>query len=69
MLQASGGVPVYNWEILGGRLPEGLKLDPFTGIIAGTPRRAGRFAFTVQLRDYDEANGGVTRRFQLAIGG
>jgi hypothetical protein len=36
-LQALGGVPPYTWRISAGSLPEGISLNPATGVISGTP--------------------------------
>jgi M6 family metalloprotease-like protein len=44
-LQAASATAV-TWELAGGALPDGLKLDK--GVIAGTPTKAGEFAFTVK---------------------
>jgi hypothetical protein len=37
-LTAAGGVEPYHWEITGGALPSGLKLNRKTGVISGTPK-------------------------------
>jgi hypothetical protein len=54
-LVATGGVPPYTWSITNGQLPSGLKLDPATGIISGTPILATTPAtatnFAVQVED------------------
>jgi hypothetical protein len=66
-LRAMGGIPFYHWELVSGALPDGLSLDSFTGQISGTPRKAGTFDFTVQVRDYDERASGKRQRLQIQI--
>ena len=51
VLTASGGVPPYVWSITTGALPAGLKLNPATGGIDGTPSTPGTSTFTVQAGD------------------
>ena len=53
-LEGQGGISPYHWSLAAGRLPNGMKLDPDTGIISGTPEESGVFDFTVQMRDSSE---------------
>ena len=50
-LTAIGGVAPRTWQIVGGRLPAGLKLNTATGQISGTPRTRGTFRFRVEATD------------------
>jgi hypothetical protein len=50
-LVATGGVPPYTWSITNGQLPSGLKLDPTTGNISGTPILATTAKFAVEVED------------------
>jgi hypothetical protein len=50
-LQASGGVPSYDWEVTEGALPSGVTLDTFRGTIRGTPSAPGLYETTLALRD------------------
>ena len=50
-LEACLGAEPYTWAIMDGGLPDGLGLDTDTGIISGTPTRAGVFDFTVIVTD------------------
>lgn len=52
-LSVSGGTAPYAYAVTAGQLPQGVTLSA-AGVLAGTPTQAGRFAFTVEVRD---ANG------------
>lgn len=52
MLTEAGGKQPYQWTLSPGPgLPNGLRLDATTGVIAGTPLKDGRSDFTVVLSD------------------
>jgi hypothetical protein len=49
-LAAVGGHTPYTWSLASGALPPGLTLKP-TGVISGTPSKAGTYPFTVEVTD------------------
>lgn len=64
---ASGGIPIYAWDITAGALPPGLELDAFAGTLSGTPTSAGMFNFTVRVRDYHENTAGLTQDLTMTV--
>ena len=50
-LTAEGGEKPYTWALASGSLPEGLSLDPGTGVISGTASNAGESTFDVIVTD------------------
>ena len=50
-LTANGGVPPYTWLIQQGSLPQGLNLNPESGVITGNPTAVGSSTFTVLVQD------------------
>lgn len=53
-LQAYGGTEPYTWNITDGALPDGLDLNPTTGVISGTPTAVDTFSFTVEVSDAED---------------
>jgi hypothetical protein len=64
-LEACVGAEPYTWAITQGSLPDGLELDADTGIISGTPTRAGVFDFTVMVSDHDHNE--ASAQFSITI--
>ena len=48
---AAGGTPGYSYTVTQGSLPNGLTLDPTSGIVSGYPTATGTSSFTVQASD------------------
>ena len=65
-LRAVEGTTPYRWTITRGHLPRGLRLST-SGVIHGRPKRAGRFHFSVALRDSSRPRQRLTRRFTLIV--
>ncbi|HRF59924.1 MAG TPA: Ig domain-containing protein [Fimbriimonadaceae bacterium] len=51
---AQGGIPAYDFRVVDGKLPAGLSLDRFTGVVAGTPTETTGSA-TIGVFDQDPA--------------
>jgi chitinase len=66
-LTASGGTGPYRWTKLA-KLPRGLRLNARTGIISGTPKKAGTFLIAVQVIDESKARQNATKTIALTIG-
>ncbi len=49
-LQITGGTPPYHFTVTSGELPEGLRVGT-DGTIAGTPRHAGTYTFSIGIGD------------------
>jgi N-acetylneuraminic acid mutarotase len=66
-LQGDGGISPYHWSIQSGSLPEGLGLNPDTGVISGNSVECGTFNFTVRLEDSAPVPNVDTRAFNLEV--
>lgn len=64
-LGARGGKPPYKWNKVG-KLPRGLKLSK-TGVISGTPTKAGTYSFAVRLTDKARPKHHTTKTFSITV--
>jgi hypothetical protein len=62
---AAGGASPYRFAVTEGSLPPGLSLDPSSGEISGRPALAGRYGFTLSVRDDDGRT--LAQSFELTI--
>lgn len=62
---AVGGVQPTTWKVARGPLPRGLRLDRELGVLAGVPRRSGRYRFRIQA--VDDLGVTSTRTFLLKV--
>jgi hypothetical protein len=66
-LNATGGIPFYDFTVVDGNLPSGVGLDRFTGELSGKPAASGTFSFGVRVREYRENDGGITNAFTMQV--
>ena len=64
-LVATGGTGTFIWSVTGGSLPAGVALGA-DGTIAGKPKLAGKFAFTVQVADSEGRTATVSTTLTVA---
>jgi hypothetical protein len=62
-ITAQGGTAPYSWSLISGSLPNGLVLNPSTGVIAGNVNQPGGFTFTAEVTD----GSGKTATRQLTL--
>ena len=60
---ARGGAGGYTWSATG--LPAGLRLDPATGAVSGTPRTPGAYTVTLTAKDRGGRTGTATFRWTV----
>lgn len=66
-VSAVGGTAPYTFAVSTGTLPNGLTLNPTTGLISGTPSAAGTFPFTITATDANNCPG--SRSYSIVIAG
>jgi hypothetical protein len=62
-LKALGGKAPYSWSTSGDGLPEGLTLNPVSGLIDGIPKQAGTFPIIFKVDD----SGNVSNEVELLL--
>lgn len=66
-LVAAGGEPPYvAWRLVSGALPNGLALDPATGVLSGAPSEEGSFQFVVEVEDSEGTTAGRNHLLDVA---
>ncbi len=65
---AAGGTAPYRYSVSSGALPSGLGFDGATGAVAGTPRTAGQYTFTVRATDAPGRQATVTVTVTIVAG-
>jgi hypothetical protein len=66
-LEAIGGTEPYTWNLSSGRLPDGLELNPTTGLISGTPTAKGDYSFRIEVTDSNNPSNSDIQRFEIDI--
>ncbi len=66
-LNASGGISPYTWNVIAGKLPDGLNLNSSTGLVSGTPTLTGPKDMTVQVTDSELPAASASREFTFTI--
>jgi hypothetical protein len=68
--QAQGGTPPYReWTVGSGELPQGLTLNPNTGVLSGTvPHEERLYLFVVEVRDSAPAPAAARESFGVRVG-
>jgi hypothetical protein len=68
-LEATGGAAAYSWRVADGSgpLPNGLTLDPRSGLISGLPTAPGSFSFRVAVTDSANPPSSETKTFIIEV--
>ena len=61
----TGGTPPLTFSITSGKLPDGILLQPNSGILSGTPATSGSYRFVVTVNDGTGSR--ITRSFVINI--
>lgn len=66
-LAASGGTGALLWTVASGLLPDGVTLNPSTGVISGTPTAESLDPVTFDIQVADSASHTTKKQFSIAI--
>jgi len=66
-LSASGGKQPYMWSVSAGSLPAGVSLTAASGAIAGMPSVAGKYSFSLLVKDSSSPLQSVVGSFTLSV--
>jgi hypothetical protein len=66
-MEANGGIGDYTWSISEGSLPDGLTIDPATGVISGTPTTEDEYEFKVLVEDESDPVQSDIEDFKIEI--
>ncbi len=67
-LEGVGGTAPYTWTIESAEdAPNGLYLDPLTGILSGIPTQVGEYNFTIRMRDQSVPQKTTVREYTLTV--
>jgi hypothetical protein len=62
---ATGGTPPLQWQVVQGKLPPGINLQPTSGILSGTPTAPGNYSFAVAVSDATPTT--ITANFTIRV--
>ena len=53
LLAIGGSTGEYKWKLVSNNMPDGMQLDPITGVFSGTPQKSGKWILTFVVQDTD----------------
>lgn len=68
-LVATGGSGSLSWNVRGGNLPNGLQLNPLTGVLSGIANVPGTQNFTIEVRDSQGSAASVNHTMTVTAAG
>jgi uncharacterized repeat protein (TIGR03803 family) len=66
-LRTSGGLPPYQWQLVSGKLPDGLNLNTQSGVVSGTATTPGQYSFAISASDSENPKATVQQTVALSI--
>lgn len=67
LYQASGGVQPLSWSVVSGNLPAGITINPYFGMMSGTPTAPGAYTFGARFSDAGSPPQAVDVPFTLTV--